>query len=70
MVDVVVGTNESHGIVAVVLYWDTDAEPCPALSPTGISCAYPADHDGDWHMGFPGDKPGLMPVKWQGGFVV
>lgn len=70
MADVVVGVTERLGVVAVIMFWSTDEEPCDAPSPSGLRCMYPEGHDGDWHIGFPDNEPGLMPVKWKDDFVV
>jgi hypothetical protein len=63
MADVIVAVNAERGIVAVVLYWDTESEPCTAVSPSGIPCRKPT-HTGEWHIGFPDNNFG-MPRKWK-----
>jgi hypothetical protein len=62
--EVLVGVTEEQGVVAVVVQWSNDQDPCNNLSPTGIACILEAGHDRDWHIGFRDGIVG-MPVKWR-----
>lgn len=64
MADVMVGVSREKGVVAILLQWRDDRDPCTAKSPSGIECQLPLDHDQQWHIGFPAQQYG-MPVRWR-----